>query len=284
MQLSNARLGKNSLKIFVGNRSSFAKPFLDQKLEIDLVITSKGSHLDQFALLNGIETTYYESKQSFLEKIGKTEFTYLFSAGCPYLIPEKILNDDARIFLNIHPSYLPLYPGRHAITEALYKGGPFGATLHTMGATADSGHLIYQEELSMNQSLKTTQKFQEIFQFEEKLVRKCIDSGLLTKGTSYFNDLPLINSKDTGFIRDDNFRRISPDLSKEEAQRRISSLSVIGHMSFIETDDKRFYISDFLDPSRLGNSTIRNQTLNYNFTNGPLILIIYSEDSGAKMN
>ena len=267
------------MRILVGNRITFAKPFLDQKIEIDLVLTSEGSRLDSFALLNGIETTYYVSKQSFLEKLSKIEITSLFSAGCPYLIPEELLNDEARIFINIHPSYLPLYPGRHAITEALYRGGPFGATLHTMGATADSGHMIYQEELSINQSLTTTQKFQEIFQFEEKLVRKFLDLKLLTKGSSYFNGLPTIVSKNTGFVRDDKFRRISSDFSKEEVQRRILALSVVGHMSFIETESKRYYISDFLASNYLGNSKVGDQTVTYNFSDGPLTLIVSSEES-----
>lgn len=267
------------MNILVGNRTSFGKPFLENNLPIEYVLTSKGSPLDAFAKKNGIELGIYRSKFEFLGMLEDINFKFLFSSGCPFIIPENILNTKDKFFINVHPSLLPLYPGPHAITEALYSGGPFGITVHTMGVKVDSGRLIYQEALEIMETTQTTQKFIEIFQFEEKVISKCINFGLLFRDSSYSKKLPKIYPENTGFVRNIAFRKLNCELSMEEAKKRILALSVKGHMSFIETEAKRYYISDYVHARDDSYDFEQHRTISFEFSNGKVGLVVsYHED------
>ena len=267
------------MNILVGNRTSFARPFLENNQNLGLVATSHGSTLDVFALQNGIQIKYYETRREFLKIIENTEFQFLFSAGCPYIIPEDILNREHKVFLNIHPSLLPFYPGPHAITEAIYSGGPFGVTIHTMGVEIDSGHLIYQNSLMVKESWQATQKFREIFLFEETVVRKCLDLDLLFNEIAYYQNLPRINPIGTGFVRNAKFRNLSNSLNSDDARRRIEALCVQGHMAYIETESKRLYICDYVGSSYQESVQSQRRLIKYFFNDGPLFLTVsYEED------
>ena len=267
------------MNILVGNRTSFARPFLENNQNLGLVATNHGSKLDVFALQNGIQIKYYETRSEFLKIIEDTEFEFLFSAGCPYIIPENILNAEHKVFVNIHPSLLPFFPGPHAITEAIYSGGPFGVTIHTMGVEPDSGHLICQDSLMVKESWQATQKFREMFLFEETVVRKCLNSDLLFNEVVYYQNLPRINPIDTGFVRNAKFRNLSNSLNLDEARRRIEALSVLGHMAYIETEAKRLYICDYVGSSYQGSVQSQSRIVRYLFNDGPLFLTVsYEED------
>ena len=265
------------MNILVGNRTSFARPFLENNQNLGLVATSPGTKLDIFALQNGIQVKYYETRSEFLKIIENTEFQFLFAAGCPYIIPENILNAEHKVFLNIHPSLLPFFPGPHAITEAIYSGGPFGVTIHTMGVEVDSGHLICQDSLIVKENWQAIQKFSEIFLFEETVARRCLNLDLLFKDKVYYQNLPRINPINTGFVRNAKFRNLSNSLNLDEARRRIEALSVQGHMAYIETEAKRLYICNYVGSNHQG--SIQSRLVRYLFNDGPLFLTVsYEED------
>ena len=70
------------------------------------------------------------------------------SAGFMRLLSEKVVNQFK--IINSHPSLLPLYPGAHAVRDALAAGArETGSTIHWVDAGLDTGQIIAQERLEI---------------------------------------------------------------------------------------------------------------------------------------
>jgi phosphoribosylglycinamide formyltransferase-1 len=64
------------------------------------------------------------------------------------LLSEKVVNRFK--IINSHPSLLPLYPGAHAVRDALAAGArETGSTIHWVDAGLDTGQIIAQERLEI---------------------------------------------------------------------------------------------------------------------------------------
>ena len=70
------------------------------------------------------------------------------SAGFMRILPPEIT---ARFkIINSHPSLLPLYPGAHAVRDALADGATVtGTTMHWVDAGLDTGEVISQEKVEI---------------------------------------------------------------------------------------------------------------------------------------
>ncbi len=70
------------------------------------------------------------------------------SAGFMRILPEAITNRFK--IINSHPALLPLYPGAHAVRDALADGAKkSGTTIHWVDAGVDTGQIIAQEEVEI---------------------------------------------------------------------------------------------------------------------------------------
>ncbi len=70
------------------------------------------------------------------------------SAGFMRLLSEKIVIRFK--IINSHPSLLPLYPGAHAVRDALAAGAiETGTTIHWVDAGLDTGQVIAQERVEI---------------------------------------------------------------------------------------------------------------------------------------
>ena len=208
-----------------------------------LVVTRRESRLDELSLSLNIPTEYFTNRESFFTILQQTNFQTLYSAGCPYVLPQEILTAPNKKFLNAHPSLLPHYPGVHSITEAMYNGGPYGVTIHTMGKEVDTGRLIAQKQLFMHQDLSAMEIFETMFYEEEKLIEDSLAEGFLF----YENDssLPAIptSSGIATFKRDSNFRKIENWMTVNEIAKRVKILNVRNHYAYLEDSGQKIYIS-----------------------------------------
>ncbi len=266
------------MNLLVGNRISFIKPFVEKGIKVDLVLTRKNTRLEEYAIANGIPTCIYFSKNDFFENLREISFKRLYSAGCQYIIPKEILNDPSKTFINIHPSKLPFFPGPHAITEALYRGGPFGVTVHTMGIEVDSGFLISQEEIEFPTYLLTTEKYTKIFSLELELIEKLLIDDSLFRESSCYSNFAKISPANSGFLRNMAFRHLNNNISCSEAKLRIEILSVEGHFSFVEIGKKRMFISNSIDPSAKENNIDSSGCIDFNFSDGTLLLRVIHQE------
>lgn len=70
------------------------------------------------------------------------------SAGFMRILPEAITSRFK--IINSHPALLPLYPGAHAVRDALADGAVItGTTIHWVDAGVDTGEVISQEKVEI---------------------------------------------------------------------------------------------------------------------------------------
>lgn len=70
------------------------------------------------------------------------------SAGFMRILSERITNRFK--IINSHPALLPLYPGAHAVRDALRAGATeTGTTIHWVDAGVDTGKVIAQERVEI---------------------------------------------------------------------------------------------------------------------------------------
>lgn len=99
-----------------------------------------------------------ESKMQFEERlvhvIQKHQPDWIVLAGFMKLLSKNFLMNfyDQKIkqfkVVNIHPSLLPLFPGKEAYDQSFKSGMPeYGCTIHFVDEGMDTGKMIYQERL-----------------------------------------------------------------------------------------------------------------------------------------
>ncbi|MCF6457546.1 formyltransferase family protein [Pseudoalteromonas sp. MMG024] len=152
------------------------------------------------------------------------------------IIPKALLDLASLGGVNLHPSLLPKYKGAHSVSWSLINEDEFtGFTYHYMDETLDTGNILFQESIKIEDSDTSFSLFhKQILQALQKLplVLQMVlggDKGYAQEGEgSYFNrDLPYdgkINrewseSKIDRFIRAMFFPPFAPaklDLDGEE--------------------------------------------------------------------
>lgn len=94
----------------------------------------------------------FKAKAHYEELIAKRlkelEVKYLVLAGYMRLVGSVLLERYPRRIINIHPSLLPLYPGKDGIGQALAAGASeTGVTVHYVDEGIDTGPIIAQERV-----------------------------------------------------------------------------------------------------------------------------------------
>lgn len=94
----------------------------------------------------------YENRSSFekiiVEILRKKEIQIIALAGYMRIIGDVLLNNYQNRIINIHPAYLPEFPGKNGIEDAyLSKAPKTGVTIHYVDSGIDTGEIIYQERV-----------------------------------------------------------------------------------------------------------------------------------------
>jgi phosphoribosylglycinamide formyltransferase-1 len=71
-------------------------------------------------------------------------------AGFMRILPPSFVDRFSPNLINLHPSLLPLFPGAHAVRDALAAGAKeTGATMHVVDAGIDTGPIIAQRSVKV---------------------------------------------------------------------------------------------------------------------------------------
>lgn len=71
-------------------------------------------------------------------------------AGFMRILPANVVSTFSPNLINMHPALLPLYPGAHAVRDALADGATVtGATVHIVDEGVDTGPVIAQVEVAI---------------------------------------------------------------------------------------------------------------------------------------
>ncbi len=103
-------------------------------------------------------------------------------AGFMKILPESFVKALEGKLINTHPSLLPDFKGAHAVRDALQAGvKQTGVTIHYVDAGVDTGPVIVQQELSINEGESESELHERIKVIERALLVETIEKLALAK-------------------------------------------------------------------------------------------------------
>lgn len=94
----------------------------------------------------------FEDKAAYetciMEKLKEYEVDVIVLAGYMRFIGSVLLEKYPNRIINLHPAYLPSFPGAHSIQDAYEAKAEFtGVTVHYVDEGVDTGEIIHQEKI-----------------------------------------------------------------------------------------------------------------------------------------
>ena len=97
-------------------------------------------------------------------------------AGFMRILPANFVNALKGRLINTHPSLLPLYPGAHAVRDALAaKATITGVTIHKVDEGVDTGEIIVQQSVPVDANDSESSLHEKIKVIERELLVQCIE-------------------------------------------------------------------------------------------------------------
>ena len=121
-----------------------------------------------------------EYETFILSKLREYEIDLIVLAGYMRFIGEVLLQAFPYRIMNLHPAYLPQFPGAHSIQDAFEaKVSYTGVTVHYVDEGVDTGEIIYQEKLTIDPtwSLETLEEHVHALEYElfPKAIQMVVD-------------------------------------------------------------------------------------------------------------
>lgn len=158
---------------------------LHQKLVIARVITENpGAGIVERARRAGLATSLVEFHKEQDRSVWEDQLREVIEEVDPWLVVSagfmKILSptfvERFRI-INTHPSLLPLFPGAHAVRDAVAAGAKeSGCTLHFVDAGVDTGAVIAQRRIE----IRPGESVESLHERIKELERELIVTGILS--------------------------------------------------------------------------------------------------------
>ncbi len=170
--------------VFLSGRGSNAEAFFEMaELDIRFCVSSKKNAYGLLrARRNGIPTLVLDKNQDW-QSLSKTlrlrQISHIFLLGFMKILPASFVEQwQGRIF-NLHPSLLPLYPGKDSIEKSYQDGAALGVTIHDVITEMDAGKpllqsLVAEPAQAGNHSFSFADAQQKISITEQHLVRESL--------------------------------------------------------------------------------------------------------------
>jgi len=160
-------------------------------VEINVLISDRmAAKAIEIAQENGIDTIYFNIKEylsrdefdtSIAKELKRREIDLVCLAGYMKIVGQSILDAFKNKIINIHPALLPSFPGLDAQKQAVEYGVRYsGCTVHFVDEGVDSGPIILQQVVPVEQNDTYESLAERILKEEHKLYSKAID--LISKG------------------------------------------------------------------------------------------------------
>lgn len=116
-----------------------------------------------------------EYETNILSLLKEAHVDCIVLAGYMRYIGTVLLAAYPRRIINIHPAYLPNFPGAHGIKDAFDAKVPYtGVTVHYVDEGVDSGPIIDQRKLPIDPNWSLTQLEQHVHALEYELFPQVI--------------------------------------------------------------------------------------------------------------
>lgn len=121
-----------------------------------------------------------EYESFILSKLREYEIDLIVLAGYMRFIGEVLLQAFPYRIMNLHPAYLPQFPGAHSIQDAFEARVSYtGVTVHYVDEGVDTGEIIYQEKMTIDPawSLETLEEHVHALEYElfPKAIQMVVD-------------------------------------------------------------------------------------------------------------
>ena len=145
--------------ILASGSGTLAQAIFDAQLPADIVAVisdkkdaavldrAQKSHIETFTIPMLPDRAEWDRELETLIAALKPDL--VVSAGFMRILSERITNRFK--IINSHPALLPLFPGAHAVRDALAAGAiETGTTIHWVDAGVDTGQVIAQERVAIH--------------------------------------------------------------------------------------------------------------------------------------
>lgn len=125
---------------------------------------------------------------AFLAEIQAHNPDLVVSAGLMRILPPAFVDALSPNLINTHPALLPLFPGAHAVRDALRAGATeTGVTVHVIDAGVDTGPVIRQSSVAVREGENEEDLHERIKEVERPLLLNTvrdIATGALSLGAT----------------------------------------------------------------------------------------------------
>lgn len=179
------------IAVMVSGGGSNLQSLIDAGFDISLVISdredvyaferAKKHKIDSFYLGKKNFTETSKRNEEILRIFKKYEIDYIVLAGYLSIVTEEIINEYPHKIINIHPSLIPSFCGMgfygHKVHEAVYKSGVkiTGATVHFVNAGVDTGEIILQQTVAIENDDNPEMIAKKVLEIEHKILPKALE-------------------------------------------------------------------------------------------------------------
>jgi len=168
--------------LLASGTGSLAKKIMEEvgsgRLDLKIVslLSDKQAPVLELAAQHGVPTVYLpvgsdraEWNSQLIETIAGLNPDLVVSVGFMRILAPEFV--DRFIVINTHPSLLPLFPGAHAVRDALAAGAAVtGSTVHRVDAGVDTGPIIAQRQITIRPGANEEDLHEEIKIVERALI------------------------------------------------------------------------------------------------------------------
>ena len=148
---------------------------------VKLVISNKEDAYGlERARLSGIKAVYENNEDKIIGLLKENNIDLIVLAGYLKIITSKFVDEFRNKIINIHPSLIPSFCGKGYYGEKVHQGvidygaKVTGATVHFVDEGADTGAIIMQEAVNVEQDDDAKSLAKRVLEVEHRILKESI--------------------------------------------------------------------------------------------------------------
>lgn len=149
--------------------------------KVKLVISNKEDAYGlERARLSGIKAVYETDEDKIIGLLKENNIDLIVLAGYLKIITPKFVDEFRNKIINIHPSLIPSFCGKGYYGEKIHQGvidygtKVTGATVHFVDEGADTGAIIMQETVNVEQDDDAKSLAKRVLEVEHRILKESI--------------------------------------------------------------------------------------------------------------
>lgn len=205
-----------------------------KKIQLSAIVIPKIA-IEKFKK-NNLPFLSFQSREELINIIQNTKFDILLSNGCPYILPVSKIRKKHQIFINIHPSILPMFKGLHPVNGAKFFEKEGGATCHIMDDSVDGGSIISQVSIGNTKNLPLALIYQLSFMAELEAFKKAFE-------LRFFPQTNQNKKQEIFFNRTEKTMHISfKEDTTPQIIRKVNAFNIPNQYSFFYFKGDKFFV------------------------------------------